>query len=189
MISANEVVKKDGQLYMTGKAYNNRCIAEWLHNVTERHWRHSSDPRAPLAHLLMSLSYYIYSFYLFSNVCCFTRLLLWHNIIYGYEYYISHIVPRRYFGSTPLTMAWPRWPLMRCLFAMSCSEILQSRNGITRYFGIMERCPRFLLLESHYLICMCMHACVHVISLPNMEHSIEHIQECSILFLFSCSTA
>jgi len=54
-VCADEVVKKGGQLYMTGKAYNNRCIAEWLHNVTERHWRQSSDPRAPLAHLLMSL--------------------------------------------------------------------------------------------------------------------------------------
>ena len=71
---------------MTGKAYNNRCIAEWLHNVTQRHWRHSSDPRAPLAHLLMSLYYIIFILFLFYKVlfpvCC-------PGIIYGMLFFFQ----------------------------------------------------------------------------------------------------
>lgn len=143
---------------MTGKAYNNRCIAEWLHNVTERHWRQSSDPRAPLAHLLMSLCPFKFQNLNFVHqtifVCC-------SGLISGLLFYV------------------------RCLFAM----IFQQRNGITRYFGIMERCPRFLSLELHYLICVSQ----HVISVQSSKHaysicSIEHFQEC-LIFSFPCSTA
>ena len=69
------------------------------------------------------------------------------------------------------------------MFAMGCSEIHQSRNGITRYFGIMERCPRFLSLVLHYLNCMRMHvyACI-IIYLISI--CLEYIYECFIL-LFS----
>ena len=63
---------------MTGKAYNNRCIAEWLHNVTERHWRQSSDPRAPLAHLLMSLCPFKFQNLKFCSPNNF-RVLFWPN--------------------------------------------------------------------------------------------------------------
>ncbi|CAL1164269.1 unnamed protein product [Cladocopium goreaui] len=48
-----EVVKKDGSLMMTAKAYNGRCILEWLHDamggaIANRSF---SDERTPLAYL------------------------------------------------------------------------------------------------------------------------------------------
>lgn len=51
-----EVLKKDGQLLMTGKAYNNRCIAQWLYDVVGRAHLISADPRMPLALLCMMLT-------------------------------------------------------------------------------------------------------------------------------------
>lgn len=56
---ASQVVKKGGQLLMTGKAYNNRCIAEWLHDAAKRSHRMSTDPRMPVAYLLMTLDLYL----------------------------------------------------------------------------------------------------------------------------------
>ncbi|CAK9060971.1 unnamed protein product [Durusdinium trenchii] len=55
MFTPRLVVKKDGQLLMTGKAYNNRVIAEWLHDVVQRARGSSTDPRMPLAYLCMIL--------------------------------------------------------------------------------------------------------------------------------------
>ena len=49
------MVKKDGQLLMTGKAYNNRVIAEWLHDAVKRARGSSTDPRMPLTYLCMIL--------------------------------------------------------------------------------------------------------------------------------------
>lgn len=40
---------------MTGKAYNNRCIVEWLHDVLRRHHRNSTDPRMVAAYLCLTL--------------------------------------------------------------------------------------------------------------------------------------
>ena len=54
--SPSQVMKKDGQLLMTGKAYNNRCIAEWLHDAALRANQVSTDPRMPVACLLMTLA-------------------------------------------------------------------------------------------------------------------------------------
>ena len=51
-----QVVKKDGQLLMTGKAYNNRIICEWLHDALRRACLVSADPRMPIAYLMMTFS-------------------------------------------------------------------------------------------------------------------------------------
>jgi len=51
-----EVKKKDGQLMMTGKAYNNRVICEWLHDALRRACVGSADPRMPIAYLMMTSS-------------------------------------------------------------------------------------------------------------------------------------
>ena len=53
-------MKKDGQLLMTGKAYNNRCIAEWLHDAVLRANQVSTDPRMPVACLLMTLALFFW---------------------------------------------------------------------------------------------------------------------------------
>lgn len=58
-----EVVKKDGQLLMTGKAYNNRVIAEWLHDVVRRVRRNSADPRMPVAYVCMMLGLQLVIFF------------------------------------------------------------------------------------------------------------------------------
>ena len=55
LICTIKVVKKASQLLMTGKAYNNRVIAEWLHDVVQRARGSSTDPRMPLAYLCMIL--------------------------------------------------------------------------------------------------------------------------------------
>lgn len=57
-----QVKKKDGQLLMTGKAYNNRCIVEWLHDVVRRHYQNSGDPRMPAAYLCLTLSQHLPTF-------------------------------------------------------------------------------------------------------------------------------
>ena len=54
--SPSQVMKKDGQLLLTGKAYNNRCIAEWLHDAALRANQVSTDPWMPVACLLMTLA-------------------------------------------------------------------------------------------------------------------------------------
>lgn len=54
--SPDQVVKKDGSLLMTAKAYNGRCILEWLHDALLR-LRSSgtfSDERVPLACMCLS---------------------------------------------------------------------------------------------------------------------------------------
>lgn len=50
------VVKKDGSLMMTAKAYNGRCILEWLHDAMRRAIanRSFSDERTPLAYLCLN---------------------------------------------------------------------------------------------------------------------------------------
>ena len=52
----DQVVKKDGSLLMTAKAYNGRCILEWLHDALLRSRSSGtfSDERVPLACMCLS---------------------------------------------------------------------------------------------------------------------------------------
>lgn len=58
VVKSTQVVKKDGSLLMTAKAFNGRCILEWLHHVLTliRAQGNYSDPRIPLACLCLTLA-------------------------------------------------------------------------------------------------------------------------------------
>lgn len=56
-----QVIKKGGEILLTAKAYNNRCIMEWLRDVMQRAYQQSGDPRMPLAYLCMNLDALAYS--------------------------------------------------------------------------------------------------------------------------------
>ena len=56
-----KVVKKDGELLMTCKAYNGRVVTEWLSDALRRCHMDASDPRMPCAYLCVILGAIHYS--------------------------------------------------------------------------------------------------------------------------------
>ena len=54
----SKVLKKDGQIRMTCKAYNGRCVLEWLAfclRAATRHHDNDADERLPVAAVCMTL--------------------------------------------------------------------------------------------------------------------------------------
>ena len=54
--ASTEIVKKHNEILMTGKAYNNRCILEWLADVLSEQQLHAANDRVPLMFLAMMLA-------------------------------------------------------------------------------------------------------------------------------------
>ncbi len=57
-VVATKIVKKNDEILMTAKAYNNRVILEWLSHVLGEAKAHLPDERVPIMHLAMKLVKY-----------------------------------------------------------------------------------------------------------------------------------
>ena len=125
-----EVKKKDGQLMMTGKAYNNRVICEWLHDVLA--W----------ALLTQGCPLHIWWWHLAEN--SWAQKKLWDT---PYVDRLDHKMQEKSLSTDDPENE-------KCFPVWFQQPVTKPRNGMARFFGIMERCPRFLSLDWS-------HACMH----------------------------
>lgn len=125
VFAAHEVVKQNNELMMTCKAYNGRVVTEWLADALSRCHPRASDPRMVCAFMCVCLDNLIHVCLMFASAQCLHACLCCACVcVHG---------------------------LLLCLresFDGNC--IL--RNALARFFGLMERYPRFLILGVTLLV-------------------------------------
>ena len=167
----SEVIKKDGQLLLTAKAYSNRCILEWLHDAVTRACGTSQDPRTPLVKRRipeLHLSNCAWNWYQFKSCFCICVHVLYDVAIYQrhstqsvwYANAIRHGILARQIQTTKkagdyqgmlwrVSLDWWNATLGFCFFGRSW-DISCVQSSLTLHYSWTLLIPLSNRIQNHY---------------------------------------